>query len=178
MASILTNVAHAAHSAAATILSAAQIEAGEPIPLKPIKEEDPEHSIMLDLSGKNIILGVPGAFTPPCSSQVPQYIADYDKFKAKGVNNIYVIAVNDAFVVKAWKEKLAPQGTGVRFIADDKGEFTSGVGLLFDASGLLGSPRSKRYVIVAQDGNVDFIAVEEQPANITSTAANVVIAQL
>ncbi|KAG1750636.1 Redoxin-domain-containing protein [Suillus paluster] len=178
MASILTNVAQAAHSAAATVLSAAQIEAGELISQKPVKEEDPERSITLDLSGKNIILGVPGAFTPPCSSQVPQYIADYDKFKAKGVNNIYVVAVNDAFVVKAWKEKLAPQGTGVRFIADDKGEFTSGVGLLFDASGLLGAPRSKRYVIVAQDGKVDFLAVEEQPANITVTAANLVLAQL
>ncbi|KAG2751338.1 Redoxin [Suillus brevipes Sb2] len=178
MASVLANVAQAAHSAAAAMLSAAQIEAGDPIPQKPVKEEDPERSITLDLSGKNIIRGVPGAFTPPCSSQVPQYIADYEKFKAKGVKNIYVVAVNDAFVVKAWKEKLAPQGTGVRFIADDKGEFTSGVGLLFDASGLLGSPRSKRYVIVAQDGKVDFIAVEEQPANITSTAANVVIAQL
>jgi 2-Cys peroxiredoxin 5 len=45
-------------------------------------------------------LGVPGAFTPPCSSQVPEYIADYEKFKAKGVKNIYVVAVNDAFVVK------------------------------------------------------------------------------
>ncbi|KAG1871792.1 Redoxin-domain-containing protein [Suillus subalutaceus] len=168
MASILTNVAQAAHSAAAAMLSAAQIEAGEPIPQKPVKEEDPERSITLDLSGKNIILGVPGAFTPPCSSQVPQYIADYDKFKAKGREKHLL----------AWKEKLAPQGTGVRFIADDKGEFTSSVGLLFDASGLLGSPRSKRYVIVTQDGKVDFIAVEEQPANITSTAANVVIAQL
>ncbi|KAG1818088.1 Redoxin-domain-containing protein [Suillus subaureus] len=170
MASILTNVAQAAHSAAAAVLSAAQIEVGEPIPQKLVKEEDPERSTTLDLSGKNIILGVPGAFTPPCSSQVPQYIADYDKFKAKGVKT--------SMLLLAWKEKLAPQGTGVRFIADDKGEFTSSVGLLFDAPGLLASPRSKRYVIVAQDGNADFIAVEEQPANITSTAANVVIAQL
>jgi hypothetical protein len=118
MASVLANVAQAAHSAAAAMLSAAQIEAGDPIPQKPVKEEDPEHSITLDLSGKNIIarshmsklcqmlilsqkqLGVPGAFTPPCSSQVPQYIADYEKFKEKGVKNIYVVAVNDAFVVK------------------------------------------------------------------------------
>ncbi|KAF8452118.1 Redoxin-domain-containing protein [Boletus edulis BED1] len=97
----------------------------------------------LDLSGKNIILGAPGAFTPPCSSQVPQYIKDYDKYKAKGIKDIYDIAVNDAFVTKAWKEKLAPQGTGVRFIADDKGELMSSLGLIFDASGLLGSPRSK-----------------------------------
>ncbi|KAH7886631.1 Redoxin-domain-containing protein [Phlebopus sp. FC_14] len=178
MASILTGAARAAHSAAATVLAAAQITAGEDIPLKNVKEEDPEKSVILDLSGKNIILGVPGAFTPPCSSQVPQYIADYDKYKAKGIKDIYVVAVNDAFVTKAWKKKLAPQGTGVRFIADDKGEFTSGLGLLFDASGLLGSPRSKRYAIIAQDNKVEFIAVEDEPANITSTASSVVLAQV
>lgn len=45
-------------------------------------------------------LGVPGAFTPACSSQVPQYIQDYDKYKAKGVKDVYVIVVNDAFVTK------------------------------------------------------------------------------
>ncbi|KAH7919676.1 Redoxin [Leucogyrophana mollusca] len=178
MASILTGAARAAHSAAATMLSAAQITVGEPIPAKPVKEEDPERAITLDLTGKNIIIGVPGAFTPPCSSQVPKYIEDYDKYKAKGVKNIYVVAVNDAFVVKAWKEKLAPQGTGVRFIADDTGEFTSGLGLLFDATGLLGAPRSKRYVIVTEDDKVDFIAVEDVPSSITSTASNVVLAQI
>jgi 2-Cys peroxiredoxin 5 len=56
MASVLANVAQAAHSAAAAMLSAAQIEAGEPIPQKPVKEEDPERSITLDLSGMNIIV--------------------------------------------------------------------------------------------------------------------------
>ena len=115
---------------------------------------------------------MPGAFTGPCSNQVPGYIKAYDQFKAKGVENIYVIAVNDTFVMKAWKEKLAPEGTrqsnsnlwpssaffphiyshlgcvrnsliAVHFIADDQGAFTGALGMLFDASGLLGAPRSK-----------------------------------
>ncbi|EIW77839.1 Redoxin, partial [Coniophora puteana RWD-64-598 SS2] len=156
-----------------------QITAGEPIPAnKPVKEENPEKGAPLDLSGKNIILGVPGAFTPPCSSQVPQYIADFDKFKAKGVKNIYVVAVNDAFVTQAWKAKLAPQGTGVRFIADDTGEFTSSLGLLFDGTGLLGAPRAKRYAIIANDGNVDFIAVQDDPTQVTTTSADSIYVQL
>ncbi|KAF8840445.1 Redoxin [Paxillus ammoniavirescens] len=178
MASFIAGAARAAHSAAATILSVAQITAGEEISVKSVKEDDPEKTLTLDLTGKNIILGVPGAFTPSCSSQVPQYIADYDKYKEKGVNDIYVVAVNDAFVMKAWKEKLAPQGTGVRFIADDRGAFTSGLGLLFDATDLLGSPRSKRHAIVVQDGKVEYITVEDDPAMVTTTASKGVLAQL
>ncbi|KAF8550703.1 Redoxin [Imleria badia] len=178
MASILTGAARVAHSAASNVLAAGQIRVGDEIPALSVKEDNPEQSFTLDLRGKNIILGVPGAFTPPCSSQVPQYIQDYDKYKAKGIKDIYVVAVNDAFVTKAWKDKLAPQGTGVRFIADDKGELTSNLGLIFDASGLLGSPRSKRYVIVAQDNKVQFIAVETEPADITVTASDVVLSQI
>ncbi|KAF8451977.1 Redoxin-domain-containing protein [Boletus edulis BED1] len=178
MASILTGAARAAHSAVASVLAAGQINTGNEIPAVNVKEDNPEKGFTLDLSGKNIILGVPGAFTPACSSQVPQYIKDYDKYKAKGIKDIYVVAVNDAFVTKAWKEKLAPQGTGVRFIADDKGELTSSLGLIFDASGLLGSPRSKRYAIVAQDNKVQFIAVETEPADTTMTASEVVLSQI
>ncbi|KAF9242806.1 Redoxin-domain-containing protein [Melanogaster broomeanus] len=178
MASILTDAARAAHRVAATILAVTQIRVGEGIPAKRIKEDDPQKSFVLDLTGKNIILGVAGAFTPACTSQVPQYIADYDEYKAKGIENIYVVAVNDVFVTKAWKEKLAPQGTGVRFIADDKGEFTSNLGLLFDASDLLGSPRSKRYAIIAQDGKVESISVEADPGQVTSTASKMILAQI
>ncbi|KAG1774554.1 hypothetical protein EV702DRAFT_1280459 [Suillus placidus] len=171
MASVLTNVAQAAHSAAAAMLSAARIEADDPVPQKPVKKILSAPLPSISLEKISLYLGVPGAFTPSCSSQVPHYIADYDKFKAKGVKNIYVVAVNDVFVVKAWKEKLAPQGTGRSFyafisqdhffialwcgsgvhsIADDKGKFTSGSGLLLDASGLLGSPRSKAISLFAQ----------------------------
>ena len=53
---------------------------------------------------------MPGAFTGTCSKQVPGYIKAYEEFKAKGVDNIYIVAVNDAFVTKAWKEHLHPRG--------------------------------------------------------------------
>ena len=105
-----------------SLLTKAQVTPGEKIPTLTVKETNPGETITLDLKGKNIIvrpvfsrfpsymlmsnvacsmqIGVPGAFTPPCSSQVPGYIEKYDDFKAKGVSNIYVVAVNDAFVTK------------------------------------------------------------------------------
>lgn len=58
------------------------------------------------LKGKNILVTVPGAFSPTCSSQVPGYLERFDDFKAKGVEGIYVVTVNDIFVVNAWKEKI------------------------------------------------------------------------
>ena len=96
----------------------------------------------------------PGAFTPPCSSHVPGYVEHYDKFAAKGVKGIYVVSVNDAFVTQAWKEKLGASASPVHFLADDDASFTAEVGMLFDAKGLLGNRRSKRYVIVTDDGIV------------------------
>ncbi|KAG1895286.1 uncharacterized protein F5891DRAFT_960404, partial [Suillus fuscotomentosus] len=114
---------------------------------KPIKEEDPEHSIPLDLSGKNII--VHGSTLTLCQALVSYSTSDYNEFEAKGVRGTHV-AANDVFAVKslstyghvlahilsrpirgAWKEKFAPQGTVVRFIVD-KREFTSSVGPLLD----------------------------------------------
>lgn len=104
---------------------------------------------------------MPGAFTGTCSAQIPGYIGTYEQFKGKGIDNVYVVAVNDVFVLKcvtlfleskeilvmgccrAWKTQMAPEGTRVRFIADDKAELTLALGMLFDATPLLGGPRSK-----------------------------------
>lgn len=75
----------------------------------------------------DIIVGVPGAFTPPCSSQVPGYVAQAEQFAAKGVKGIYIVAVNDAFTTQAWKEKLgvAKEHPIVHFLADDTGAVSS-----------------------------------------------------
>lgn len=99
----------------------------------------------------DLIVGVPGAFTPPCSSHVPGYVQNAEKLAGKGIKDIYVVAVNDAFTTQAWKEKLGAKESNVHFLADDTAAFTGAVGLLFDASGLLGGPRSQRYVIVVSN---------------------------
>jgi len=179
MATILTSAAQTAHSAVSSLLAHAQIKVGETLPAATVKEDNPEMTITLNnLPGRNIILGVPAAFSPPCSSQLPAYLEKYEEFKGKGIRGIYVVAVNDAFVTKAWKEKLASGGTPVHFIADDTSAFTAGLGLIFDASPLLGGPRSKRYALIVDEGRVTHIAVEQNAPDVTVTAADVILAQV
>ncbi|KAI9059369.1 Redoxin [Trametes sanguinea] len=180
MASLLAGATKTAHSLATSLLSAAEAKVGSTIPLKvPVKEDDAQKTFTFEgvLKGKNVFVGVPGAFTGTCSAQVPGYIKAFDKFKEKGVENVYIVAVNDVFVMKAWKEQLAPEGTpaGVHFIADDQGAFVGALGMLFDASPLLGAPRSKRFVAVTEGETITYIAVEPNPAELTVTAAEKVL---
>ncbi|KAG6839098.1 hypothetical protein C0991_005818 [Blastosporella zonata] len=156
----------------------AQIQVGGIIPAQSVKENAADASTPLVLTGKNIIVGVPGAFTGTCHAQVPGYLEAYNEFKAKGVNEIYIFAVNDVFVTKAWKENLAPKGSPVHFIADDTAAFAKSVGLSFDATPLLGGSRSLRYVIVTNDDKVESVTVEADPGKLTNTAASVVLASL
>ncbi|KAJ7629381.1 Redoxin [Mycena polygramma] len=155
------------------------ITPGSTLPSAPVKEDAADKPAPFAFpEGKHLIVGVPGAFTGTCHAQIPGYISQYDAFKAKGIEQIAVVAVNDVFVLKAWKENLAPEGTPVRFIADDSGSFTTNLGLLFDATPLLGNPRSKRYVIIANGNKVETIAVEEVPSQLTVTDAKTILAQL
>jgi len=177
MASLLASATDAAHSAAVSLMSAAEVKPGSTIPISvPVKEEEATKTFTFEgITGKNIFIGVPGAFTGTCSAQVPAYIGAYDKFKAKGINNIYVVAVNDVFTMKAWKEKLASEGTPVHFVADDKGAFVGALGMLFDASELLGAPRSKRFVLITDGDKVTHVAVEPVPSGLTITAAEKIL---
>src|SRR5437764_15036390 len=81
---------------------------------------------------KVVIFGLPGAFTPTCSAQhVPGYVANYDKLKAKGVDTIICMAVNDAFVMGAWAREQNTEGK-VRMLADGSADFTRALGLELD----------------------------------------------
>ncbi|KAI0740400.1 Redoxin [Earliella scabrosa] len=177
MASLLSGATKTAHSLATSLLSSAEVKVGSTLPVKvPVKEDSAEKSFTFEgIKGKNVFVGVPGAFTGTCSAQVPGYIKAYPQFKEKGVDNIYIVAVNDAFVTKAWKEQLAPEGTPIHFIADDQGAFTGALGMLFDASPLLGAPRSKRYVAVTEGDTITHLAVEANPGEVTSTAAEKIL---
>ncbi|KAI8977861.1 Redoxin [Trametes punicea] len=177
MASVLAGATKTAHHLATSLLSAAEAKVGSSIPLQvPVKEDDAEKTFTFEgIKGKNIFVGVPGAFTGTCTAQVPGYINAYEQFKEKGVENIYVVAVNDVFVMKAWKQQLAPGGTPVHFIADDQGAFVGALGMLFDASELLGAPRSKRFVAVTEGDTITHIAVEPDPAELTVTAAEKIL---
>lgn len=110
---------------------------------------------------KIAIFGLPGAFTPTCSAQhVPSYLNNYDKLKAKGVDEIWCVSVNDAFVMGAWARAENTAGK-VRMMADGSGEFTRALGLELDlTAGGLGL-RSRRYSMLVDDGVVKALNLEE-----------------
>ena len=114
-----------------------------------------------ETAGKKIVIfGLPGAFTPTCSAKhVPGYVANYDALKAKGVDEIWCVSVNDAFVMGAWGKDQQVNGK-VRMMADGSGEFTKKLGLELDliARGL--GIRSDRYVMIVENGVVKHLAVE------------------
>jgi len=177
MTSLFNSAAQIVHQAAASLTAAAPIEVGHELPSAEVKENAPTEKITLNNKpGKILIVGVPAAFSPSCSNQVPGYIASYEKFKERGVSEIYVVSVNDYFAMKAWKDKLAPEGTPIHFIADDKAAFTAALGLMFDATPLLGGPRAMRYVLIVEDGKVTHSAVEQSPPDVTVTAAEKILA--
>ncbi|KAJ7641366.1 Redoxin [Roridomyces roridus] len=180
MSSVISGALRTVNSVASAVGSHLQVAPGATLPTTVgVKEDKPDAATPFPFpAGKHIIVGVPGAFTGTCHAQVPGYISQFDAFKAKGIEQIAIVAVNDVFVTKAWKENLAPGGTPVRFIADDSGAFSTAIGLIFDASPLLGHPRSKRYVIVANGDKVETIAIEQVPSELTVTKADVILAQL
>lgn len=113
-------------------------------------------------AGKTVaIFGVPGAFTPTCSARhAPGYIEQAEAFKAAGVDEIWCVSVNDAFVMGAWARELKADGK-VRFMADGSAEFAKAAGLTLDlgAKGL--GLRSIRYSLLAKDGVVTALNLEE-----------------
>ena len=121
--------------------------------------------------GKKVVaFALPGAFTPTCSAKhVPGFVAEAEKLKAKGVDTIACISVNDAFVMGAWG---VDQGAGgkVRMLADGNGEFTKAVGLDFDASKFGMGTRSQRYSMIVDNGVVKSLNVEEPGAFEVSSA--------
>jgi glutaredoxin/glutathione-dependent peroxiredoxin len=112
--------------------------------------------------GKKIaIFGLPGAFTPTCSAKhVPGYVANADALKAKGVDEIWCISVNDAFVMGAWGRDQKSTGI-VRMMADGNAAFSKALGLDADFSKFGMGTRSQRYSMLVEDGVVKQLNVEQ-----------------
>lgn len=112
--------------------------------------------------GKKVVLvSVPGAFTPTCStSHLPGFIEHADAIRAKGVDTIACIAVNDVFVMSAWGEDRGA-GDDVLMLADGNGDYARALGLELDASGYGMGMRGQRFAIVVDDGVASHVAVEE-----------------
>lgn len=124
-------------------------------------------------SGKVVLFAVPGAFTPACSDyHLPGFVHRIDEVKAKGVDKVACIAVNDAFVMKAWAD-AQNVGDSVQMIADGNGDFTEAVGLVMDGSGFGLGKRSQRYAAILQDGVVQELFVEPKAGVEVSSVENV-----
>lgn len=124
-----------------------------------------------------VIVGVPGAFTPTCSAKhLPGYVANCEKFKAKQVDEIWCIAVNDAFVMGAWGNAQKCAGR-VRMLADGSATYTRALGLDMDLSARGMGIRSRRYAMFAEDGIVKILNVEE-PGKFEVSDAETILRQL
>ena len=145
------------------------IKVGDSLPadvkLKEMRDGAPKDVSLGELcKGKRVVLfAVPGAFTPTCSMKhLPGFVGDAGKIRAKGVDDIVCVSVNDVFVMNAWGKASGAEGK-VRMLADGNGDFTHAVGLELDASGFGMGKRSQRYGMVVRDGKVEQLHVEPGP---------------
>lgn len=128
-------------------------------------------------AGKKVVLfAVPGAFTPTCSmAHLPGYVVQADAIKAKGVDSIICLSVNDPFVMDAWGKSANAEA--LLMVADGNGDFTSAIGLTMDGSGFGLGSRSQRYAMIVEDGTVTTLAIEA-PGKLEVSAADAILAAL
>ena len=130
-------------------------------------------------AGRKIVLfGLPGAFTPTChKNHLPGFLAEEAAFKAKGVAEIAMTAVNDHYVLAAWSKATGADGR-IAFLADGAADFAKAAGLDFDASpGGLGL-RSRRYSMLVDDGVVKILNIEEAPGKADLSGAAHLLTQM
>jgi len=130
------------------------------------------------VKGRRIaIFGLPGAFTPTCSGKhLPGYLANYDRFKAKNVDEIWCVAVNDGYVMAAWgRDQKA--GTKIRMLGDGNGAWTKALGLEVDSSAGGMGTRMRRCSMLIDDGVVKQLNVET-PGKFEVSDAETMLKQL
>jgi peroxiredoxin len=128
--------------------------------------------------GKKVVLfGLPGAFTPTCSAKhVPSYVANYDKLKAKGVDDILCMSVNDAFVMGAWAKDQKASGR-VRMMGDGSASYTKALGLELDLTARNMGVRCQRFSALVEDGVVKALNIEA-PGKYEVSGAETMLEQL
>jgi peroxiredoxin len=124
--------------------------------------------------GKVVLFAVPGAFTPGCSKlHLPGYVQRGDELRAKGVDTIACISVNDAWVMDAWGEAQGANDKNILMLGDGNGAFADAMGLVFDGSGVGLGTRSQRYAAVIEDGTITDLEVEPAPGVDVSSCDNI-----
>ena len=157
------------------------IKAGDRIPsvtLRVMGADGPQAVSTDELfKGKVVLFSVPGAFTPTCNAKhLPGYVQQAEAIRAKGVDRIICLAVNDVFVMAAWG-KAGNVGDKIIMAADGNGEFSKALGLTMDATGFGMGLRGQRFALVAENGVVRQLHVEA-PGEFKVSAAEHVLGQL
>ena len=159
------------------------IKVGEHLPEAefPVKTADGmvKRSVSEIFGGRKVaVFAVPGAFTGTCQNvHVPGFLKNADALKAKGVDEIVCVAVNDPFVLAAWAEVVGTNGT-ITLLSDGNGTFTRAIGLSIDLSaGGLGE-RSRRYAMLVEDGVVKQLNIEEAPGKAEASSAETLLSQM
>ena len=157
------------------------IKVGDSIPSTSVMVstvDGPEEATTDELfRGRTVVLfGVPGAFTPTCSARhLPGFIDNAAAFTAKGVDTVACMAVNDAFVLKAWAAGQAG-GDAVLMLADGSATLTRALGLELDLTGRGMGIRCQRFALIARDGRVTYLGIEQPGAFDVSSAESVLAA--
>lgn len=156
------------------------IQHGQALPVATLSELTADgmvnHDVTELFANKKVVLfAVPGAFTPTCSeAHLPGYVVLADELKAKGVDLIACVSVNDAFVMQAWGE--AQNASEILMLGDGDASFTKALGLEMDTGGF-GGIRSQRYAMVIENGTVTKLNVEE-PKEFEASKAETILAAL
>ena len=159
------------------------IKVGDRLPeakFRVMTEEGPQVKTTDDIfKGKKVALfAVPGAYTGTCHKMhMPSVFQNAAAIKAKGVDTIAVVSVNDVFVMKAWKRDTDLQNEAT-YLADGNGEFTKALGLEFDGSGNGLGTRSKRYSMLVEDGVVKKFNLEDSPGKVEVSGGDTFLSQL
>lgn len=131
-----------------------------------IGADGPEKVEMETLTkGRNVaIFGLPGAYTGTCTTaHMPSFIRNMDGLKAKGVDEVICVSVNDPFVMNAWGDATGGKDAGIAMLGDASAEFTRAIGMNWTAEAVGFFDRSRRYAMYAEDGVVKVLHVEEGP---------------
>jgi cytochrome c peroxidase len=131
-------------------------------------------------AGKTVALfGVPGAFTPTChKTHMPSFVAAAGDLKAKGVDSIVCVTVNDPFVGAEWAQASGAAGAGIRVLCDPAAELASAMGLAFDGAAVGLGTRCKRFSAVVKNGEVTALNVEEAPGQATCSLGEALVDQV
>ena len=138
-------------------------------------EEGPTEVKSADLfSGRKVVLfAVPGAFTPTChNDHLPGFVEKSDELKAKGIDEIAVVSVNDVFVMDAWHTATNSDDM-ITFLADGSGDFTKSIGMELDLTERGLGVRSLRFAMVVDDGKVSVLNVEDVPSSAKASSAEI-----